>query len=672
MPSAVVLAKDSVVPTGSAERFFQWSLYLLLVTGFMALMGTNSLDAPSLIVVIPALLVRGYLMLMRKSFIISERWTTYVTIVYFVFYALDYFYVSRSFIGATVHMVLFSLVMKVFSVRRDRDLVYLAVLSFLMLLAAAVLTIDSLFLLNFSLFILVAIGTFVSMEMRRSERDALAAGIPRQQEGTFQRSLAGVAGLLGLLTLGGAALIFIILPRINRGQFMQGFASRSSISTGFSQEVQLGGIGEIQQSNAVVMHIKLLYGKLPPDPRWRGLSLANFDGQVWRNPVQVRMSHGLLNGPVDLTRLGSATRPQNARAQHISTLGYRVMMEPLGLDVFFLAPVAVRINGPYRSIVVAPDGSVFNVHSTFYGDGEDEPSQNIVQYTADADTRDPQPFVQDSTSTAYPPGLALMYLQLPNGRVDRRIPELANEITANSGSNYKRAKAIETYLKTKFGYTLALPGNRVPDPLAYFLFERKKGHCEYFASSMTVMLRTLGIPARVVNGFRGGEYNHLTGNYIIRQKDAHSWVEAYFPEYGWVSFDPTPGGGATAAEDTWSRMALYLDAASEMWREWVINYDFSHQMRLSAQLNTSTGKAQTSFRGWMWNTYQKLVQTTLRWQERLEKLSSAQMAAPALCWDFFYSCHSLPGHGAHGSGPAWRVIRNGLRVAWPVSGISDY
>ena len=75
-------------------------------------------------------------------------------------------------------MVLFSMVIKVFSVRRDRDLVYLAVLSFLMLLAAAVLTIDSLFLLNFSLFILVAIATFVSMEMRRSEREALAAGIP--------------------------------------------------------------------------------------------------------------------------------------------------------------------------------------------------------------------------------------------------------------------------------------------------------------------------------------------------------------------------------------------------------------------------------------------------------------------------------------------------------------
>lgn len=626
MPPAVVVSKASVVQTGSAERFFQWSLYLLLVTGFMALMGTNSLDAPSLIVVIPALLLRGYLMLMRKSFTISERWTTYITIAYFPFYALDYFYVSQSFIGATVHMVLFSMVMKIFSVRRDRDLVYLAVLAFLMLLAAAVLTIDSLFLLNFSLFILVAIATFVSMEMRRSEREALAAGIPRHQEAMFQRSLAGVAGLLGVLTLAGAALIFVILPRINRGQFMQSFASRSIVSSGFSQEVQLGGIGQIQQSNAVVMHIKLLYGKLPPDPHWRGLSLANFDGQVWRNPSQTHAPHGLINGPLDLSSLNHGTfglKP--AKTPHVSTLGYKVMMEPLGLDVFFLAPVALRMSGQYRVVEVAPDGSVFNSHDASSAAGEEETGQNIITYNADADTRDPEPIVRDSSSSDYPPGVKLMYLQLPNGRVDRRISDLASDIAADAGSNYQRAKSIEKYLKTNFGYTLELPGNHAADPLAYFLFERKKGHCEYFASSMTVMLRAIGIPARVVNGFRGGEYNDLTGNYIIRQKDAHSWVEAYFPEYGWVTFDPTPGGSAEAPSDAWSRMALYLDAASEVWREWVINYDFSHQMKLSAQLNTSTGKAQTSFRGWLWHNYKKLVKTTLAWQNRLQKLSPRQM-----------------------------------------------
>ncbi|HLY93080.1 MAG TPA: DUF3488 domain-containing protein, partial [Candidatus Angelobacter sp.] len=273
--------------SGSAERFFQWSLYLLVVVGFTALMGTNKLDLPSLALVLPALILRGCLLLMRKSFTISERWTSTLTIVYFAFYAADYFYVSQSFLDATVHMVLFSMVVKIFSVRRDRDLLYLAVLSFLMVLAAAVLTVDTLFLLTFSLFILVAIATFISMEMRRSERETLAAGVPPQQDVKFHSALAGVSTILGVLTLAGAALIFFILPRVNSSGFLRSLGVQGAMMSGFSQEVSLGGIGQIQQSSNVVMHIQVLDGKLPENIKWRGIALANFDGQRWYNTTEL-------------------------------------------------------------------------------------------------------------------------------------------------------------------------------------------------------------------------------------------------------------------------------------------------------------------------------------------------------------------------------------------------
>ena len=84
------------------------------------------------------------------------------------------------------------------------------------------------------------------------------------------------------------------------------------------------------------------------------------------------------------------------------------------------------------------------------------------------------------------------------------------------------------------------------DPIAYFLFERKRGHCEYFASSMAVMLRAVGIPSRVVTGFRGGEFNDLTGSYIIRARDAHAWVEAYIPEPGMARLRSDPGRRCSA------------------------------------------------------------------------------------------------------------------------------
>jgi hypothetical protein len=96
---------------------------------------------------------------------------------------------------------------------------------------------------------------------------------------------------------------------------------------------------------------------------------------------------------------------------------------------------------------------------------------------------------------------------------------------------------------------------------------------------MAIMLRTLRIPSRVVNGFDTGEFNDLTSQYVVRASDAHSWVEAYFPGYGWISFDPTPAS-SPAAHGFWNRAAMYLDAVQSFWREWVVNFDFGRQMQL--------------------------------------------------------------------------------------------
>src|SRR6202040_328115 len=143
-----------------------------------------------------------------------------------------------------------------------------------------------------------------------------------------------------------------------------------------------------------------------------------------------------------------------------------------------------------------------------------------------------------AAGTDYPEDIKQMYLQLP--ALDPRIAPLAEQMTAQKTTAYDKAAAMELYLRSKYGYTLDLKGKPGDDPLAHFLFETRAGHCEYFASSMTVMLRTLGIPAREVNGFLPGEYNDLGGDYIVRASDAHSWVEVYFPGNEWQVFDPTP------------------------------------------------------------------------------------------------------------------------------------
>src|SRR5262245_1559561 len=124
---------------------------------------------------------------------------------------------------------------------------------------------------------------------------------------------------------------------------------------------------------------------------------------------------------------------------------------------------------------------------------------------------------------------------------------------------------------------------------------------------MAVMLRTLGIPSRVVNGFRGGEFNDITGSYIIRAKHAHSWVEAYFPKYGWYTFDPTPPGDTDSSSSLWGRFSLYADAMRQFWQEWIINYDFSHQRSLTTQITAQSQTAMTRNLRWWRSGYDAIV-----------------------------------------------------------------
>jgi transglutaminase-like putative cysteine protease len=591
----VAIAQTARPRASIAEKFFQGSLYLLLVMGFCALAGTSRLDALSLVLVAFALLLRGYLLLRGRTTILAERWTSLLTLLYFVFYALDYFLLSQSFVNATVHMVLFIMVVKIFSVQRDRDYIYLAVLSFLMVLAAAVLTVDTVFLFTFCPFMLTAMSTFVSMEMRRSEREGRIIAVSPANENRFHRSLYAVAGLLAISTVAVGVVIFFILPRMTIGGYLQSLGGQTDFVSGFSESVNLGGIGRIQQSNAPVMHVQVLYGGLTPDTKWRGLALSDFDGRRWSNPGREQpLVLPMHNVPVDLRQLRLSDTPIYSVSRK-ETLAYRVIMEPIGSYVFFLASTPLQVNGPYSEVSVFANGSV----------NKNDETRSIDIYEGQADTSDPAPLLLHSKSLDYPPGVRTRYVGLP-ARLDQRIPALAKKVTSSAISNYARAKAIEDYLRKNLDYTLDLPGKEA-DPLAHFLFERKKGHCEYFASAMAIMLRTLNIPTRLVNGFRGAEYNDVNQTYIIRAQNAHSWVEVYFPEYGWVAFDPTPSLAVRPGSDVSSRFALYMDALHETWREWIINYDFNHQLRLGTQITAGAAHMQNRVRFWYTRKYNAIV-----------------------------------------------------------------
>ena len=268
-----------------------WRFICSCSAGFGALASTGGLDLPAVILVGLAFVLRGYQLLTRREFAIPERWTTFLTLIYILVYLADYFFLSRSFLAASVHLVLFVMVVRLFSLQRTRDHYMLAVLSFLMVLAAAVLTVGSVFVLTFAGFLLVAVVTFVLMEMRHScTTEATHAQDPRVASPArpMAHALLAIAPALMLMILAGSFLIFFLLPRVS-SRYLSAYTPTSDVSTGFIDRVQLGRIGQIQQSSAAVMHIEIqndLQGAY--DLKWRGIALSNFDGRVWSNSYEQR------------------------------------------------------------------------------------------------------------------------------------------------------------------------------------------------------------------------------------------------------------------------------------------------------------------------------------------------------------------------------------------------
>jgi hypothetical protein len=150
------------------------------------------------------------------------------------------------------------------------------------------------------------------------------------------------------------------------------------------------------------------------------------------------------------------------------------------------------------------------------------------------------PFLRSNT-TDYPAWVKALSLQLPSS-ITMRTRQLAQEIVRQAGAttNYDKSKAVERWLRANIKYNETLPNppnNR--DLVDWVLFDQKQGYCTYYASAMIVMLRTLGIPARMAAGFAQGQYDQGTDAYVVRERDAHTWVEVYFPQAGWVEFEPT-------------------------------------------------------------------------------------------------------------------------------------
>lgn len=464
------------------------------------------------------------------------------------------FVLVADFMPAAMGMLLFLLVAESLRALDARNDMRLYSLSFALLIAATAYYPGIVFALAFvSYIVLATLGMMVGFLRRQAERLSVS-DIP-----VGRPFLAVTAALSGITLLVSVAL-FVLFPRLPRQWNVQGRARAGQVMAGFSDQVSLGEHGgTISDNPTVAFRVEFPDGERPVGSTyWRGRSFDHFDGTSWSR------TRYAASGPAPgayAERWGGPMRRQ------------RVFGGPPEAGILFGLHPVVQVTArsairPYRD----PTGD-----QTYWG--TDEPVYEVLS----ARDMPPEALLRASPEDAAP-AADDPYLQLPP--LSPAVRRLADSLTAGLASRVDRARAIEAYFHEEFGYTLDLPATARDATLDAFLFRRREGHCEYFASAMVVLLRAEGIPARNVTGFVGGQWNEMGGYLAVTGNDAHAWVEVWFPEVGWVRFDPTPAddrldalrrvGGAN-----WSFPSFFwLDAVEHRWYKWVLDYNLEKQIDL--------------------------------------------------------------------------------------------
>src|SRR5215475_921803 len=325
------------------QRYFQISCHALVMSAFFALALTGRLDPPAIVVFTIAVAVSCYLAIQGMPAPLSAGGALLLSFGYIFFFLLDAWMVSGSFIFASIHLVLFLQLVKLFQEKTDKDYFYLIVLSFLQILAASSLTIDMSFVATLFLFLVALVSTLMSFDMYRSEKDSPA---PAPHIGT---PLTGMSLWATIWIISLAALLFLVIPRVGTGYFTRA-ATQSLLVSGFTDTVQLGDIGQVKQSTAVVMHAKQISGKPFALVKWRGIALDKFDGHVWsktdrkRSVLQLSLNDQYKIHPVIESR---------------DTAQYEILLEPLATNALF-GPHQVRaMFGRLQGLEIDSDDSLY-------------------------------------------------------------------------------------------------------------------------------------------------------------------------------------------------------------------------------------------------------------------------------------------------------------------------
>lgn len=553
-----------------------------------------------------------------------------------------WFFVGERFFSV-VYVFLYLILNKTWTASRNRDYLQLYGLSFFLVLATAVSTSSIFFAFALVVYLFLVLSSMITVTIKddaerallnKESRDKRSRLFRRKQ--TPRRAVVlghgGRGALERLFTtkyltggyikwLSGAlvfilivtGVVFTIIPRAQARNYFAGFGggSTSGARSGFSDSIEFNAMGEIQTNPTIVMRAIpgrgwTLENNRPVESilRLRGTSLDQFDGRRWEKGPRVtsRLQVEERSRVVAYNRGRIIRDAFQSEPRFITTIqtqptsrGYLFAPDRPN-QFYFDFDITTQIDSESLSVQAAPWSETMTYHVESSRLSRQWYEQSIERNEYIADTRDQLEFAESiGQDTSISPmrlsqlshfdnlqdHINSIYLQLPEIPDMEVVEQLALEWTDGEEDPLRQVRKIENRLRFEFGYTLDVGFATRNDHLAYFLTNAREGHCEYFATAMALMLRVKGIPSRVVNGYASDEWvNSGGGYYIVRQEHAHSWIEAWFPSAGWITFDPTPssGIGANRVPSTlYRRVTRWMDSMRLVWYRSVIDYSAQDQ-----------------------------------------------------------------------------------------------
>jgi len=575
------------------ERAFELSSVLLAAIGFAGLAMTAELPLILALLGFVALAVS-----LAQSCGVGSNWLTTqllrlspalwnsLMVMAFIAFVVDLLWISQDMLPAGIHFVISLMVNKLFNLKERKDFLQLYAISLVAVLASAALTTDLWYGLVFVAYLFAAIWTLLLYHLTKESHEARlamtslnspmnASPFPGPITARFFWTTNGI--VLGAFCL--TMVIFFVIPRIGAGFFKR---TRGEVirTSGFSEKVDLGVIGAIKEDPSVVMRVEFPDQEAPATDRLylRGAAYDLYNGRSWVNSLAHRRplgqtAEGTFKVPKAMSERPGATQPAGLRQE--------ILIEALDTSVLFGVPLVDSVTGDFPAMLADGMGGVSLPYL---------PSTRF-QYRVNSIPGHLLDEERTAVSFSYPNYIRKHFLQLPT--MSPRVRELTQRITREAKTPLQMAIAIKQHLRANYRYRLDVGTATPVSPVEDFLFTRKTGYCEHYATAMVVMLRTVGIPARLVTGFLGGEWNDFGNYHTVRQRDAHAWVEVYFPRSGWITFDPTPSVPTTVPNHLWTTFGRIMDSIRLKWDRLVIQYSFADQLTIARGIREGSDSART-------------------------------------------------------------------------------